>query len=245
MGSELVRYEGGVPVLTETVADFATTVLHPLFGLGKLASRILAIRAETRRLKLEEARDRWEHEERMETVRLQAHAFDRHSSRLHEENMKAIRMLERANEREAERAIRQLESNYDIALSTLRVDGAARRYEIDQRAAIALAGIDATLRVDLLRLADARSRNDQMFTLLHRETRMAERASRDIARPMNLALRQLSHPRFFRLAHETVQSLGNATALTIKYHGDGMAAVAEAISTAKEVPPTGRRGRRS
>jgi hypothetical protein len=245
MGSELVRYEGAVPVLTETVSDFATTVLHPLFGLGKLASRILAIRAETRRIKLEETRGRWEHQERMEAVRLQAHAFDRHSSRLHEENMKAIRMLERANEREAERAIRQLESNYDIALSSLRVEGAARRYDIDQRAAVALEGIDATLRVDLLRLADARSRNDQMFALLHREARMAERASREIARHLNLASRQLSHPRFFPLAHETVQSLGTATALTIKYHGDGMAAVAEAISTAKEIPATGRRRRRS
>jgi hypothetical protein len=243
MGSELVRYEGAVPVLTETVSDFATTVLHPLFGLGKLASRILAIRAETRRIKLEETRGRWEHQEQMEAVRLQAHAFDRHSGRLHEQNMKAISLLERANEREAERAIRQLESNYDIALSSLRVEGAARRYEIDQRAAVALESIDATLRVDLLRLADARSRNDQMFALLHRQARMAERASREIARHLNLANRQLWDPRFSPLAHETVQSLGTATALTIKYHGDGMAAVAVAISTAKEIPTTGRRRR--
>jgi hypothetical protein len=247
MGSELVRYEDAVPVLTETVSDFATTVLHPLFGLGKLASRILAIRAETKRIKLEETRGRWEHQERMQAMHLQAHAFDQHSSRLHKENMKAVRMLERANEREAERAIRQIESNYDIALGSLKLEGAARRYEIDQGTAVALERIDAILRVDLLRLADARSRNDQMFALLHREARMAERANREIARHLNLASRQLSHPRFSPLAHETVQSLGHATALTIKYQGDGMAAVAEAISTAnaKAIPATGRRRGRS
>lgn len=112
---------------------------------------------------------------------------------------------------------------------------------IDQRTAVALERIDAALRVDLLRLADARSRNDQMFALLHRQARMAERANREIARHLNLASAQQSDPRFFRLANETVQSLGNAIALTIKYHGDGMAAVAEAISTAKAIPATGRR----
>ena len=245
MGSELVRYEGGVPVLTEAVSDFATTVLHPMFGLGKLASRILAIRAETKRIKLEEAQARWGHEEEMQRTRLQAQAFNQHSNRLHEENMKAIRVLERANEREADRAIRQIESNYDIALGSLKLEGAARRYDIDQRTAVALERIDATLRVDLLRLADARSRNDQMFALLNRESRMAERANREIARHLNLASKQLWHPRFSPLAHETVQSLGHATALTIKYRGDGMAAVAEAISTARAVPATGRRRRRS
>jgi hypothetical protein len=246
MGSELVRYEGGIPVLTEAVSDFATTALHPLFGLGKLASRILAVRAEGKRLKLEEARDRREHQERMETTRLQAQAYAEHSSRLREVNLKAIQLLERANEREAERAIRQIESNYDIALGTLQLAGATRRYEIEQQAAVALSYIDATLRVNLRQLADARSRNDQMYALLRRQARAADRATQEISRHMDLAGRQQWNPRFCDLANETIQSLSSSLALTIKYQGDGMAAVAEALSTEGRQRPaaSGRRRNR-
>src|SRR5262249_53666370 len=136
---------------------------NPLFGIGKLAARVLAGRAELRRLKIQEAQGRWEHQERMQAMRLQAKALDQHSSRLHDANMKAVRLTERASAREAERAIRQIESNYDIALCSLKLEGASRRYEIDRRMAAALEHIDATLRVDLQRLADARRKNDQMF----------------------------------------------------------------------------------
>lgn len=160
--------------------------------------------------------------------------LDRHSGRLHDANMTAIRVMERANAGEAERAIRQIEINYDVALRSIQLEGASRRYEIDQRMSAALEAIDATLRVDLQRLADARRRNDQMFALLRRQARAAERAQEEIRRHLNLAGRQLSHPRFAVLAHETVQSLGHATALAIKYQGDGMAAVAEALSTGGE-----------
>jgi hypothetical protein len=231
MGSELVRYEDAIPVLTETVSDFASAVLNPLFGLGKLAARILAVRAESKRLKLEESRGRWEHQERMQAMRLQAKVADQHSSRLHVANMKAIRVIERANAGEAERAIRQLESNYDIALRSIQLEGATRRHEIDQRMAVALEHIDATLRVDLQRLADARRKNDQVFAALRLQAKLAEQAQRDLRRRLDLASRQLSHPRFAPLAHESLQFLSHSMVLTIKYQGDGMAAVAEALST--------------
>ena len=99
---------------------------------------------------------------------------------------------------------------------------------------VALEQIDATLRVDLQHLADARCKNDQMFALLRQQAGAAERAQREIHRALNRATRQLSHPRYYLLAHETVQSLGKSTYLAIKYQGDGMAAVAEALSTADE-----------
>jgi hypothetical protein len=100
MGSELIRYEDAIPVLAETVTEFAGAVLNPLFGMGKLAAKVLAMRVESKRLKLEETRGRWEHQERMQAVRmqavrLQARALDQHSSRLHAANMKAIQVVER------------------------------------------------------------------------------------------------------------------------------------------------------
>jgi hypothetical protein len=145
--------------------------------------------------------------------------------------MKAIRVIERANAGEAERAIRQLESNYDIALRSIQLEGATRRHEIDQRMAVALEHIDATLRVDLQRLADARRKNDQVFAALRLQAKLAEQAQRDLRRRLDLASRQLSHPRFAPLAHESLQFLSHSMVLTIKYQGDGMAAVAEALST--------------
>lgn len=236
MGSELVRYEGQTPVFAEAVSDFASAVLHPLFGLGRLASRVLAVRAESKRLRLEEIQGGREHRERMQKTRLQAEVLDRHSSRLHEANLESIRAMERADARKTEIALRQIETNYDLALGAIHLDGEVRRYEIDRRMAGVLAQIDATLRVDLQRLADARRKNDQVFALLRRQANALERAQRDLRLSLDLVMQQVDDPLFRPMALQAIVSLGQATPLLFKYHGDGMAAVAEALSNEDEEP---------
>lgn len=117
MDPELVRYEGNgnMPVLTETVSDFASAVLNPLFGPGKLASRILAFEQS-------QSASSWRRPEVIENIRngcrpcaLRTTVPDRHSSRFHDASVKVITVVEQANAGDTGLAIRQIESNHHAA----------------------------------------------------------------------------------------------------------------------------------
>lgn len=216
MGSELVRYDGGKPSFTPAVATFSHAI-GPLVGLSKLVAKVMASRVESKRLAIVEARDRYEHDERVQVTQLQAEAFERHSQRLYTAKLSEVEAIDRASQRETAALIRKIEAEFDAAVTSIRVEGGTRRYEIDRACAVELAKIDNALALGLRGLNDGRRRSDQVFRLAVQQNKIVEVELAEL----NFALRKMTNLIGGRnsaqaaLAAATVPSLSSAIAVVV------------------------------
>ncbi|GAA3294272.1 hypothetical protein Dvina_50460 [Dactylosporangium vinaceum] len=217
MAAELVRYEGDGPSFTETVADFAG-IIHPLVGLSRLVSKVMAARVESQRLQAQSRRDRNSHELHMAQVKGQERVADRHSQRLVRVERERIRADERADIRQAAVSLRQLEIDFDTAMQAIRSEGTIRRHEIDRHYAAQIQRVDADLRVRLAAIARQRHHDDQVFAQQRRRLRSAEAAQAEIRAALRESTRLMgSRSRFTEIAAVTTESLAR-TLSTMQIH---------------------------
>ena len=140
MGKELIRYEGGIPVFTDAVADLASA-MHPLLGLSRLAAKVHAWRLESKRLELGRLQETQAHQERMQINTLQVEAFERYAARTHDINLAQLALLRSQNDL----AAHKIELDFDLSLKRIRLEGDLERFRIRAETAVAIKGIDAAL----------------------------------------------------------------------------------------------------
>jgi hypothetical protein len=230
VAAELVRYEGACPSFTETVADFAT-LIHPLVGLSRLVSKVMATRVEAKRLSVAAARDRNVHKQRMAQIQAQVRATDQHSERMYRAKVEEIRANERGELRNAQLSLRQLELNFDAAMQAIKVEGATRRHEIDRHYAAEIHHVDADLQIQMAKIAEERRRSNQEFAHAQRRLRAAEAAQRDIQKALRESTRLMrTASPFTEIAAVTARSLSQSLAMMHVYNQDAVAAILSSMA---------------
>jgi hypothetical protein len=197
--TDLVRYSEGGATFSDVVSDFASFI-HPLLGLNKIVSKVIASRVEIKRLNVTAARDRNSHRERMTELR----ALDKQRT--------AIVAAKRAEIVSQERlGLRQLEMDFDAQMQSIRLSGALRRFEIERNFAAEMARIDVVVKVRMAQLAETRRQNTLHYRYAQERAREADKSRRHLHDALREATRLMGQHRFAEIASGTVGVLSRTS----------------------------------
>jgi hypothetical protein len=221
--TDLVRYSEGGASFSDVVSDFAS-VIHPLLGLNKIVSKVIASRVEMKRLNVTAARDRNTHRERMTELRALGKQRDAIVAAKREE----IRVQEQLG-------LQQLEMSFDAEMQHIRLDGALRHFEIEQRFAAEMARIDVVFQVQMARLVETRRQNTLLFKYALERAREADKSRRHIHDALRESTRLMGQHRFAEIAAGTVGVLSRSLATMHVHDQDAAAAILTSL-TRPELP---------
>jgi hypothetical protein len=215
MGEAFKCRDPGSSPFSDAVSDLAAAI-SPVCGLAEVAAKLLALRLEYQRRRAKPAAAPKQAKNSQPASRRRGSAGQAVS--LSAGSAPAVThqavMYPDALILPSAMSLHELERTYQAVLEAISVDSAGRRREADQRYAAEVRKVDATLQIELLRLANERRRSDQEFARERELHRLLARERGEIVRAIQGSRELMRSPRHAAIATQAAQTFSTALVMS-------------------------------